>query len=164
MQAVNALSHLFHSPRAILVEPSGRVVERTLDVFGVCQRLELLLQVVLLALNEPCVVKFCMLESQKLLIVLVTMIVGLKPVIVCLCLSVALVGRAIGLQFLFVAGDNVDHTQLEVLFLQQQTLVLAMDIDELFAQFAHGGEGHRRVVDKRATLAVRVDFPTNDAV
>ena len=61
---------------------------------------------------------------------------------------------AILLQLFFVVGYDVDHTQLEVVFLKQEILILAMDVDELLTKFASCGERDWSVVDKGTTLAV----------
>ena len=65
---------------------------------------------------------------------------------VCVCLLVTV-------QFLFVRGDDIYDIQLEVLFVQQQVLMLRMYIDKHFAEFLEQRQWHGCVIDECAALA-----------
>ena len=64
----------------------------------------------------------------------------------------------------FVVGDDVHDTHLEVLFLQEQILMLAVNVHQQLTTLAHQGQGHGGVVDKRAALATATHFSSEDAV
>ena len=63
-----------------------------------------------------------------------------------------------------VMGQDIHNAQLEIFLVEQQVLVLAVNVYQVFAQFPHHGDGSRLVVDESSALAVRVDFPPDDAV
>ena len=63
-----------------------------------------------------------------------------------------------------VMGDDVDDAELEVLLMEEQVLVLAVDVHQLGTQFAHGGQGDGGVVDESAALARNGDLTAQDAI
>ena len=77
-------------------------------------------------------------------------------------LPVSRVQSFILLQFILVSGQDVDDVQLEVLFVQQQVLVLGMHVDEHFPQFLELAHGSGRIVDERPALAGYRDFTADD--
>ena len=65
---------------------------------------------------------------------------------------------------LAVLGNDVHHVELEILFLQQQVLMLGVDVHELLADGLHDRKGHRRIVDEGTAFAGGGQFTAEDAV
>ena len=63
-----------------------------------------------------------------------------------------------------VIGNDINHTELEVLFVQQKILVLGMDIDELFTKFFQYNKLNRRIVDEGPTFSCTRQFAADDTV
>ena len=62
------------------------------------------------------------------------------------------------------AADHVEHAKLEVVFVEQQVLVLRVDVHQLFAHFLEQGERYGCVVDEGPALACSGQFAPDDAV
>lgn len=67
-------------------------------------------------------------------------------------------------QFLLVGGEDVDNTQLEVLLVEQQVLVLGVHVNEFLSQLFEHAELYGGVVDECAALARGEQFAAHDAV
>ena len=107
-----------------------------------------------LASNEVGICEFLSLIAQEIFVGTVGCYLLFKFFECCLGVAIFAICGAILLQLFAVVGYDVDNTQLEVVFLKQEILMLAMDIDELFAKLASCGERDGSVVDKGTTLAV----------
>ena len=55
-------------------------------------------------------------------------------------------------EFFGILSNDIDHTQLKVLLVQQQVLMLRMHIDQALTQFLEHRQRHRGIVDKRTAL------------
>ncbi len=63
-----------------------------------------------------------------------------------------------------VAGNDVDHRQLEVLLAEQQVLVLRVNVDQLFAQLLERLQRDGRIVDEGSALAGGGQLAADDGV
>ena len=67
-------------------------------------------------------------------------------------------------EWLGIICDDIHHTQLEVLFIQQKVLVLRMDVDKLFTKFFQQIQLYGGVVDKGTALTCTRQFTSDDTV
>ena len=147
-------------PRQVVVG----LEEGGLDVLGMAHHLIFLFELLLLTLHEVRFVEFLVLEAEEILVLTVSLDFFLQLLQLLVGFLVFLVGGVVHLHLFLVAGDDVHHVELEVLFLQQQVLVLRVDVNELFAEFAHLGERHGCVVDEGTAFASGGQFSANDGI
>ena len=70
--------------------------------------------------------------------------------------------RLIGRQCLLVLCQDVQNVQLEPFFVQQQVLVLAVHVNQFFAQHFHLCQRSRRIVDESTAFSVGRHFTAKD--
>ena len=70
--------------------------------------------------------------------------------------------RLIGRQCLLVLCQDVQNVQLETFLVQQQVLVLAVHVNQFFAQHFHLCQRSRRIVDESTAFSVSRHFTTKD--
>ena len=155
---------LAHCVCALAVQGLVGFVEGTLDVLRMRHGLTLLLQFLLLALLQVGVSQFAVLELQEVQVLAVALDVVLQLLQLALGSQQLREGLLIVCQLLLVAGDDVNHAQLEVLLVQQQVLVLRVYVDQTFAQLLEHGERHGGVVDKGTALARCGQLTTDDGI
>ena len=112
----------------------------------------LLFQFFLFTFYEACLREFVELKLQEVEVLAVLLDIGLHLLKFFACGLNLFESDLIVGQFFLVASDDIDHAQLEILFVEQQVLVLGVDIDEAFAEFLEHGELYGRVVDEGSTL------------
>ena len=124
------------------------VVEGSLDFFHMTEHFVLLFQLFLHTVFQVSIFQFLLLKAQ-VVFVLSALVDGHHGVLHRLfCFTVAVISLFVFSEQLLARGDDVHHLQLEVLFVQQQVLVLTVYVDELFAQSLDGGQRHGYIVDK----------------
>jgi hypothetical protein len=64
----------------------------------------------------------------------------------------------------FVVSDDIHDIHLEVFFLQEQVLMLAVNVHQQLTALTHQSQGHRCVVDKRSALAIAAHLSSKDTV
>ena len=90
----------------------------------------LLFKFLLLTSGQTCLAEFFLLETQKVFVV-ATLLQRLPQLFQLLTgLYVGFEGIAISLSLIIVAGYDINYAQLEVLFAQQQVLMLAVYVNE----------------------------------
>ena len=77
-------------------------------------------------------------------------------------LFIGKVYRLISRQCLLVLCQDVQNVQLESFLVQQQVLVLAVHVNQFFAQHFHLCQRSRRIVDKSTAFSVGRHFTTED--
>ena len=99
-------------------------VERTLDVFGVAHRVALLFEFFLFAFHQMGLCEFAALEPQEVCVLTVALDVFTEFVELLLHQMVFFVSLLILTELCGVVGKDIDHTQLEILFVEQEVLML----------------------------------------
>ena len=66
------------------------------------------------------------------------------------------------IQFLRIVGNNINDAQLEILFVEQQILMLRVHINQAFTKFLKHRELYGRIVDKGPTLARGCQLTTDN--
>ena len=132
----------------ILVQKTVSLIERRLDVLGMREGLAFLFQLLLSALRQSGTVQFAELEAHELLVFLCTGNLFFQFRKLFLRIFVALESRLISRKFRAVLCDNIHDVQLEIIFLQEQVLMLRVNVYELFAQRTHHLQRHRGVIDE----------------
>ena len=155
-QLRRTLAHLVHNAHILASQTLVGLVQHTLYVLGMTHHLCRLFERLLFAVYKIGVGEFLLLKTQEVLVLPIALNLLLHTCQFVLRLAILAVRRLIVGQLRLVVGDDVHHIQLEVLAIEQQVLVLAVYVDELFAQFAYQRQRHRRVVDESPTLAVGV--------
>lgn len=61
-------------------------------------------------------------------------------------------------------AQEIEHIQLETLFVEQQVLMLRVYINQHLAQFFHQSKLGGRVIDKSAALARNIQLAAQDAL
>ena len=128
------------------------------------QGFSFLFQLLKFAFLQVCIIQFFKLEAHEFLVLPVLRDFRFQVFQLLLCLFIVFVFSKISLLLLFVVGDNIDHAELEVFFLQQEVLMLRMNVDELFAQFSHLAQRNGRVVDEGTTLSGSSQFAADNGV
>ena len=128
------------------------------------QGFSFLFQLLKFAFLQVCIIQFFKLEAHEFLVLPVLRNFRFQVFQLLLSLFIVFVFGKISLLLLFVVGDNIDHAELEVFFLQQEVLMLRMNVDELFAQFSHLAQGDGRVVDEGTALSCSCQFAADDGV
>ena len=153
-----------HDARVVARESVISFVQRTLYVFGMTHQLRFLLQLFLLARSKISLGEFLLLKAQEVFVVATRGYLLAQLLKTALRRAILCKRRTIVGKLLAVARNDIHNVQLEVFLAEQQVLMLAVHIDELFAKLAHKGERHRRVVDEGATLAVGVHLATQQTL
>ena len=122
----------------------------------------LLFQFLLFSFCEVGVAELIILELQEVDVLTVMLYVFFKCLELVFGILVGCIGLLVVGQLLTVVGDDVSHTELEVLFVEQQVLVLRVYIDEPVAEFLQHRELHGGVVDEGAALAGGRQFTPDD--
>ena len=112
-------------------------MQHTLYVLGMTHHLCRLFERLLFAVYKIGVGEFLLLKTQEVLVLTIALNLFLHTCQFVLRLAILAVRHLVVGQLLLVVGDDVHHIQLEVLAIKQQILVLAVYVDELFAQFAY---------------------------
>ena len=80
-----------------------------------------------------------------------------------LCFAVGSEACAVLADCASVLGYGVEHGELEILFAQQEILMLGVNVGQQMGQRAQVGHGDRCVVDKTTALASGCQFASDDA-
>ena len=139
-------------------------IEGALDVLSMGHRVALLFQFFLFANIETSSLELLILELQEIHVLTVAFYLFLQGLQFVGSLVIGIVACLVVCQFLGVIGNNVEHTHLEVLFVQQQVLMLRVYIHEAFTQFLEHRQLHGGVVDKRPTFACCCQFSADNTV
>ena len=98
-------------------------------------RLTFLFQLFLLILVEIGICQFVKLELQEILILPIALYILSESLEFFLGRQILLIGLLVSLEFVGITRNDIHHTQLEILLVQQEILMLGMDIDQLVAEF-----------------------------
>ncbi len=104
------------------------------------------------------------LEAQELLVGAVSFSLGYEVGQFAFRSLPSVVELAVESQCLGVVRQDVEHVELEALGVEQQVLMLRVDVDKLFAQFAHLGKRCGGVVDEGTALARSLYLATQYAL
>ena len=101
--------------------------------------------------------------KTDIIFILTTLFSLCDEVIQFLChLLIGKVYRLISRQCLLVLCQDVQNVQLETFLVQQQVLVLAVHVNQFFAQHFHLCQRSRRIVDKSTAFSVGRHFTAKD--
>ena len=115
-------------------------------------RLAALLQLFLFTVHELGVGQLLILKLQEVLCLTALFYLLSHPLLFFLQVVITHESLLIVGEFFGILSNDIDHTQLEVLLVQQQVLMLRVHIDQALTQFLEHRQRHRGVVDKRTTL------------
>ena len=150
------LAHLVHDTHVLTSQTLVGLMQHTLYILCMTHHLCCLFECLLFALCQIGIGEFLLLKTQEVLILTVALNILLHTCQFVLRLAILAVRHLVVSKQLLIVCYNIHHIQLEVLAIEQQVLVLAVNIYKLFAQFAYQRQRHRRVVDESPTLAVGV--------
>ena len=126
------------------------------------QGLRFLFQFCLLSVFQPGFFQLFQLKAD-IVFILTALFSLCDEIIQFLChLFIRKVYRLIGRQCLLVLCQNVQNVQLETFLVQQQILVLAVHVNQFFAQHFHLCQRSRRIVDESTALPVGRHFTAKD--
>ena len=164
MQGFSGHAGACHDARLITVQQRVGLKERRLYILRVRQCRTLLLQFLLDTVGEVSALQLIILEAEEVLILpcRLQLLLHIRELP-----DVSLIkGESLGIVVLGVAvmGYDVHDTELEILFLKQQVLVLGVYIHQTAAQRAEEQQWCRTVIDEGPRLTVGGELAADDTL
>ena len=123
-QSVHGTAQRLYDTRLIGLHDVVGGIECTFDVLSVRHCIAFLLQFLLFANHQVGTIEFLILELQEIHILTVALYLFFQGLQRVGCLMIGTVCILVSRQFLCIVGNDVEHVQLEVVFVEQQVLVL----------------------------------------
>ena len=123
-----------------------------------------LFKIILFIFLQVCFFKFIQLKSEEIFVLSVFLYLIFQQIVFSKCLMIVVKQFPVFLQLLAVIGNDVYYTQLEILLVEQQILMLTVYVNKLFSKFPYYRQLNGRVVNKCSAFSCCSKFSSEYTV